>query len=122
MGNTLPEWLMGTRRMPPYEVSAVGPDVEAGHTGDHKPGAPTPHMAQDADVLVVSQGVEEAQDGRVPHFGEASFLEEPVSSRTRESSLRRRTTGMEVPESPSGLAANEVRRFDSDSNKAKLEC
>lgn len=117
--------------MPPFEAFGAasdmyrgvsGQDVEASRTSDHKPGAPSPHMAQDADVLVVSQGVEEGQEGRVLHFGEASFLEEPP--RTRESSLRRRATGMEAPVlgSPSGLAANEVRRLYPDSDKDVPEC
>lgn len=95
--------------MPPTsEIDVYRSELEAGRTGDHKP---EPHMAQDADVLVVSQGVEEGQNERVPHFGEASFLEEPP--RTRESSLRRRTTGMEAPVvgSAGGVVANEVRRF-----------
>lgn len=114
MGNTLPEWLIGTRRMPPTSEIDVyrgvaGQDVEAGRTGKPEPNV---HMAEDADVLVVSQGVEEGQDGRDPHFGEASFLEEPVSSRTRESSLRRRNMSVEVPVvgSVSGVVVNEVRR------------
>ncbi len=117
MGNTLPEWLMGTRRMPPTSEidvyrGVVGQDVEAARTGDHKP-EPHVHMAQDADVLVVSQGVEEGQEGRVPHFGEASFLEEPP--RTRESSLRRRNMGVEVPVggSAGGVVVNEVRCFST---------
>lgn len=114
MGNTLPEWLIGTRRMPPTSEIDVyrgvaEQDVEAGRTGKPEPNV---HMAEDADVLVVSQGVEEGQDGRDPHFGEASFLEEPVSSRTRESSLRRRNMSVEVPVvgSVSGVVVNEVRR------------
>ncbi|KAI0789060.1 hypothetical protein BC629DRAFT_1593532 [Irpex lacteus] len=106
MGNTLPE-------------GVSGPDVEAARTGKPEPNV---RMAEDADVLVVSQGVEEAQEDRIPHFGEASFLEEPVSSRSRESSLRRRTTGIEVPVpgSPSGLAANETGAASANADRPQI--
>ncbi|KAI0743204.1 Sodium/hydrogen exchanger family-domain-containing protein [Irpex lacteus] len=103
MDNTLPEWLMGTRRMPPYEVSGAGPDPHALATIN----LARPHPAQ---------------DGRVPHFGEASFLEEPP--RTRESCLRRRTTGVETLGSPSNETAQEnvhgVAPADADADHPQV--
>jgi hypothetical protein len=96
----MPDWLLGARRMPtdesrPFDITntVLQPDVE---TGTQKPSAPeatTTHLAQDADVQIISQNY---QNSEIPHFGEASFLEDV--SRTRESSLRRRNAGIDAPE------------------------
>ncbi|KAI0689056.1 hypothetical protein BC835DRAFT_1370579 [Cytidiella melzeri] len=106
----MPEWLVGIRRMPAdasgvlnVAGSVLQPDVEVGTqkgSADETTRTPT---AQDADVQVTSQT--SLQDSHIVQFGEASFLQEPP--RTRESSLRRRNTGLEAPGTPTSDTTDE---------------
>ena len=97
-------------------TSGLQPDME--------PGTPTKGSAQngttqkgtervgvhdvvDSDVGVPVVSQEDVKDSRGgSNLGEASFLEEPT--RTRESSLRRRYTPMDVPDTPTGENPTQV--------------
>ncbi|GJE95423.1 Na-H-Exchanger domain-containing protein [Phanerochaete sordida] len=118
----VPDWLLGTRRMPETVTEAMPtapgagspslqgsvtlPDVEAGlsHTAHHV------HQAADADVLVEPQEDIERDRSRAPALGEAGMLKPPVERADSLRGLRRRFPSPDATRRSSPARSEHSRR------------